>query len=127
MKKIIYVVLLTSFAFYSCSGDDDNEPIFDQPTNGSSNICDANDSLNATSITETTAILEWFGPSRDFYQVEYSLNGFTLGNGTMLNSNENSINISGLSADTAYDFYVRGNCGGSSFSDWTGPHSFVTD
>ena len=45
----------------------------------------------------------------------------------MANSNENELLVEGLSSDTAYDFYVRGNCGGSEFSEWTGPHSFVTD
>lgn len=124
MKKTIYILTLIMITLYSCSSDDNENNNPEDPQNE----CSAPDNdLRAENITASSAVLRWFGISRDFYQVEYGLNGFSQGNGTMSNANENELLVEGLSSDTAYDFYVRGNCGGSEFSDWTGPHSFVTD
>jgi len=131
MKKAIYILTLLLITTYNCSDDDTSGgaagTLFPIDINEDTSSCAENDGLSAESITNNSARLRWFGPSRDFYEVEYGLNGFSQGSGTTVNSNDNDLLVTGLSADTAYDFYVRGNCGGSDFSDWAGPHSFVTD
>lgn len=123
MKKTIYTLTLVILTFYSCSSDDNSSPSTEDPKNQ----CEQPTEQYVTGITTTSARLVWRGPTRDFFQVEYGPNGFTQGTGTTENSNENDLSVNGLSPDTPYDFYVRGNCGGSEFSDWAGPYSFVTD
>ena len=44
------------------------------------------------------------------WEVEYGPAGFTPGNGTTATASADSINISGLSPNTAYDFYVTPTC-----------------
>ena len=123
MKKTIYILALITLVFSSCSSDDNNN----LNDGDAQNQCEAPLDLGTRDITTTNVILGWGGFSSDFFQVEYGLNGFTQGNGTIVNSNDNDLLVNGLSSNTAYDFYVRRNCGGLEFSDWAGPHTFVTD
>jgi hypothetical protein len=60
-----------------------------------------------------------------FFEVEYGPNGFAKGTGTTLTVN-NATPIQGL-ANGAYDYYLRGNCGGDVWSDWNGPTSFLIE
>lgn len=55
----------------------------------------------------------------DYYQVEYGLQGFTLGSGTRVMSPLSSsyMPINGLQASTTYDFYVRAICNRSEQND----------
>jgi hypothetical protein len=59
-----------------------------------------------------------------FINVEYGANGYTRGSGTKSTIQTSGGQISGL-ANGAYDFYVQGNCGGTSNSDWAGPLSVL--
>lgn len=58
-----------------------------------------------------------------FYEIEYGSNGFSKGSGTTVTMS-GSYEINGLTNGT-YDIYVRGNCGGTSWSDWSSPQSFL--
>jgi hypothetical protein len=51
--------------------------------------------------------------------------GTTVATGTTL-AGVDSVVITGLSASTAYDFYVRGDCGSLSLGPWSGPLSVST-
>lgn len=51
------------------------------------------------------------------YEVQYGLQGFTLGTGTTISTNSGtSASLTGLAAQTTYDFYVRAMC---SQGDWS--------
>ena len=63
------------------------------------------------------------GIAHDFFEIEYGLNGFSKGAGTTVQVN-NYQSISGLTPGT-YDFYGRGNCGGTEWSGWSEPKSVV--
>lgn len=65
--------------------------------------------------------------STGYYEVEYGPTGFSLGNGTRKTVNSTSYSGGSFTGGTTYDFYVRGNCGGSDFSPWAGPASFYAD
>jgi hypothetical protein len=123
IKTLLFLSILV--AFISCSSDDDGTISTEDP--GISDQCPAPGDLDAVNISTNSARLEWLSASSDFNQVEYGINGYTFGSGTMANSNEPNLTIDGLSPDTAYDFYVRINCGGTEFSEWAGPRAFVTD
>jgi hypothetical protein len=59
--------------------------------------------------------------------VEYGANGFTLGTGTQVVVLTNpTIQITGLTENTAYSFYVRGVCSVPDSSLWIGPSSITT-
>lgn len=59
------------------------------------------------------------------YQVKYGEAGFS-GSGTTFNTNTTSLYDIPLAAQTSYDFYVRANCGGSSWSSWEGPYTYFS-
>lgn len=59
------------------------------------------------------------------YDIEYGISGFAHGTGTTLtnqsvvvNGSTGTYSITGLNSNTAYDFYVRANCGGTN-SAWS--------
>lgn len=60
--------------------------------------------------------------NNDFYEIEYGSNGFSKGSGTTATINgSTTLSLS----NGAYDFYARGNCGGSEWSEWYGPKSVL--
>jgi len=52
------------------------------------------------------------------WQVEYGPTGFLHGEGTLINIDTTICNITGLTGNRQYDFYVRAACGDSSYSEW---------
>ena len=85
--------------------------------------CTPPSSLTATQ-TSTEVTLGWTG-SGDSYDVEWGLNGFTLGEGTQitgLTTNSTVLDITTLD-NGIYQFYVAQSCGDGEMSVWTGPFS----
>lgn len=78
------------------------------------------------SIGSNQVVLGWTSGGASNWQVEYGSPGFTPGSGTQVNASSNPFTLTGLSANTAYDFYVRDSCGLGDVSTWTGPLSFTT-
>ncbi|MEM7161509.1 MAG: T9SS type A sorting domain-containing protein [Bacteroidota bacterium] len=60
-------------------------------------------------------------------QIEYGLAGFPLGTGTIVNSTNASVVISGLTIDTDYQAYITEICPDSTISNLLGPVNFSTD
>ena len=84
--------------------------------------------INLPTNTATTSItLNWdaslSNPAN--YNVEYGAVGFVQGSGTTVSPATNSANLTGLAADTVYDFYVRSNCGATQ-SVWSTVSKFTT-
>ncbi len=83
--------------------------------------------LTASKITGTIAELNWTeSGTATNWDIEYGASGFTLGSGTTVTGVTNPYNLTGLSAETDYDVYVRANCGGGDLSDWSAVESFMT-
>ncbi len=89
--------------------------------------CPAPTSLTASAITATGANLGWTeNGTAALWNIEYGPAGFSLGTGIPVGGvNSNPYAISGLTASTAYQFYVQADCGAAT-SGWTGPFSFTT-
>ncbi|MEQ8360467.1 MAG: T9SS type A sorting domain-containing protein [Cytophagales bacterium] len=83
-------------------------------------------SLLASNLGPTNADLSWIGGSGGSFQIEYGPQGFTPGSGTSVNTSNNPYALSGLTANTMYDFYVRSICGPGDTSAYAGPLSFTT-
>lgn len=86
--------------------------------------------LSATNITPTDALISWNSASGNMngvWNIEWGLNGFTLGSGTTIsNVTTTSYLLTGLSSFTSYDFYVQENCSINGSSYWSGPFAFST-
>lgn len=84
--------------------------------------------VNAQTLTTTTSVtLNWV-PSLSnpaSYDIEYGAPGFVQGSGTTVTSTTNSVSITGLTAETVYDYYIRSNCGATQ-SVWTSANKFTT-
>lgn len=84
-------------------------------------------SLTATAVTSSTATFQWVeNGTATLWNVEYGFAGFTQGLGTLVNGVTNPFPVSGLAPNTAYQYYVKADCGGSGTSTWSGPYSFTT-
>jgi len=79
--------------------------------------------------TTTTASFAWDEPATtpEGYELEYGVDGFTLGTGTAVDLTDAVVDIENLTAGTDYQFYVRTNCGDGVYSEWAGPLGFTTD
>ena len=60
--------------------------------------------------------------------VEYGIQGFVQGSGTMvqIQPGDSLITLTGLTPQTSYDIYVRNNCGSGDVSEWLLKQSFTT-
>jgi hypothetical protein len=89
--------------------------------------CFAPTSLTASNITLSSADLAWTeGGSATSWEVEWDTTGFTLGAGNSAVTATNPHPLTGLSASTGYDYYVRAICGAADSSLWSGPYTFAT-
>ena len=82
-----------------------------------------------TEITSTTADVHWTEiGTPESWTVEYGPEGFTPGNGTVINDNDGTpmASLSDLEVLTSYDVYVTSNCGEGSTSATVGPVTFST-
>ncbi len=84
------------------------------------------------SVTTNSITISWTDNLNDpapntEYTIEYGLIGFTQGTGTILTNQSNPATITGLNAQTQYDFYVQANCDVNDNSYWKGPISATTN
>ena len=83
--------------------------------------------LTATNITTTTADLGWTDPTGSTWDIEYGATPFTpTGTPTITGTTTNPHNLTGLTVNTSYEFYVRTDCGVNGTSNWAGPFAFNT-
>jgi hypothetical protein len=92
--------------------------------------CPVPSNLTATSITSAGATLGWnIGCSEILWDVHVDLAGSAAPTTSISNEevSTNPLVLSGLTANTAYQYYVRANCGDTDgTSTWTGPFLFTT-
>ncbi len=114
-----YYIVISTWATPQSVGytlDIDNCPTCTDPTNQAE-----------SNITSTSADLSWTENSGNTaWEIEYGLTGYAQGSGTTIAVTANPYTLSGLTASTDYDWYVRSDCGGGTYSNWVGPHNFTT-
>ena len=89
--------------------------------------CSAIFNLTVSEVDTMHATLSWtYEGEPDHFEAEYGIQGFTLGNGTPINTNSNSLFLTDLQPDSYYDVYVRSVCDDSLWGDWS-MTSFHTD
>jgi hypothetical protein len=91
-------------------------PTCPQPTN-----------LSLVTASSTTAELQWTaGGSETQWQIEYGLQGFTPGTGTIVSTNTNPTTLTGLTPNSFYQAYISGICGPGDTSYWAGTFNWNT-
>lgn len=76
--------------------------------------------VSVSSVTNTSAVLNWSSNATNF-DIEYGPDGFTPGQGTIVENVSHNYLLTGLQSSTAYDFYVRSNCGVNEIGEWSAP------
>ncbi|TNE28624.1 MAG: T9SS type A sorting domain-containing protein [Bacteroidetes bacterium] len=85
-------------------------------------VCPSPAGFNSTNVTCTTVELDW-SSSEPTSILEYGPAGFTMGSGTIMNVAA-PYTVSGLMANTAYEFYVGNECNGD--TTFVGPVAVTT-
>ena len=95
---------------------------------GIAQSCPSPSDLTESSFTQSSVDLSWTETgSATTWDIEYGAAGFSQGTGAIITGvTTNPYNLSGLSANLAYEWYVRSDCGSSSTSTWSDPGSFYT-
>ena len=89
--------------------------------------CDAPLTLTALNITNASADLSWSPVGTETsWNIEYGITGFTQGMGTTNSGVTNPYTVSGLTANTTYQYYVQADCTTNGISTWSGPFTFTT-
>ncbi|MBX7110163.1 MAG: fibronectin type III domain-containing protein [Chitinophagales bacterium] len=96
-----------------------------QKTESTTNGCGQPASPAAGSITSTTANISWTGTCNAVtYNLQYRKTGTITW--TSVNTASTNATISGLTANTSYDYRVRSECGGGNNSSYTAILTFTT-
>ena len=82
--------------------------------------------LGAFNITQNGADVFWTTGGATDWIIQYDTTGFALGTGTTVVASNDTMTLSGLMANTTYDFYVLDSCGAGNVSTYAGPFSFTT-
>jgi hypothetical protein len=91
--------------------------------------CFALDDFGFTAVTPSTIELSWEDNIEERlsnWTIEYGLQGFETGSGTIINTDETTSLIENLRHSTSYDFYIRTNCTDGNSSRFAGPLTVTT-
>ena len=109
----------------TCSGGSGNY-VAAQFTTTANVTCNPPTGLSSSAITSTGATVSWGTVSGGVsYDVDYSLSGQNSWTNVATATPSTSVNITGLSANTGYDWRVRSNCGASGSSGYSSAQ-FIT-
>lgn len=90
-------------------------------------VCIKPENLNVFG-DELTWDFSSFTVSPSYFQVEYGLQGFTIGTGTQITTNDEYVEGLVMEQGNVYDFYVRTFCTNNlGFSEWAGPVSYFAE
>lgn len=83
--------------------------------------------LTVGTITPTSAVLGWTNNgTATAWEVAVQTPGSGTPTGPGTAAGTNPFTATGLTPGTAYEYYVRANCGSGNFSNWVGPFNFNT-
>ncbi len=91
-------------------------------------FCPSPENLQASGITESSAVLEWtsIAPQVESAQISWGEAGITPEQGIIIVPDAFPYVLSDLMPSTAYEFYIRESCGSFGVGEWTGPVRFFT-
>lgn len=107
-----------------CASDASKKSGYSQVTVSTTNTCALPASATATGVTQTTATISWTGTCNAVsYDVQYRKTGVVTW--TTVNTTATSTTLTGLTANTGYDYRIRTKCA-STNSAYTAIQNFTT-
>ena len=83
--------------------------------------------LMAGNSTASAADLSWTALGTETaWNIQYDITGFVPGTGTVVGVTSNPYTLTGLTAQTSYDYWVQADCGSGTTSAYVGPYTFTT-
>ena len=114
-----------TFVFYGYSGNSDigwDASIICEPMPPCPNVPT---NIYINNITQSTIDASWYDYNNNSWEYQVVPHGTPpVSSGTIINLSQ--IHITGLIANTCYDFYLRARCTNGN-SDWTSPYNFCTE
>ncbi|MBR1799130.1 MAG: fibronectin type III domain-containing protein [Bacteroidales bacterium] len=100
----------------------------DTPVQFTTEVCQPVTFLTVSNITSSTATVSWTAPNAQSNQFElnWGYSGFPVGSGSLQTVTGTTYTITGLTADVAYEVYVRNLCTGDIYSNWSAGREFTT-
>ncbi|WP_458628367.1 GEVED domain-containing protein [Winogradskyella sp. PC D3.3] len=123
---------IVQFAIYATSGTvvdtADNDIFVDNFRVRGIPTCPEPTDLSASALTLTSTELSWIETgTATSWNIQYGEAGFPLGSGTYITDvTTNPYTLSGLTADTSYEYYVQAICSPGDESSYNGPFQFYT-
>jgi len=114
--KNLAALFLFALIFVACSSDDDNQ----------NTSCIKPTNIAIDQLASTSLLFTWDANDETSWELEYGQNGFSIGNGTVVQTSQTNYFIENLIPATAYQVFVRANCGSNGFSDYS-QLDFVTE
>ncbi|HBS87520.1 MAG: hypothetical protein A2W91_00360 [Bacteroidetes bacterium GWF2_38_335] len=116
-----------SFASGAGSGFTSGQVIYDFAAYCSPITCFTPTDIFMSNNSAGSAEISWTAVnSETFWVIEYGPEGFSP-TGSGITTSSNPYTITGLDIATAYDFYIKANCGSGNYSFWSDPLTFFTD
>jgi len=88
--------------------------------------CPSPSNLQINYTTQCSASIIWASNYASEWLVEYGSSGFNIGEGILISTTNNILELSNLIPGTTYDFYVKTDCGTGEYSETQGPLSITT-
>ena len=119
---IYFAICLTGLL--GCASRNDEEIMVEEPIK---DFCSAPLNLKVSSIANT---ISWdksnTGVAASYYQLQYGLQGFSLGTGTIVDLNSTNYNGAVMKKGNKYDIYVRTYCNNIvGWSNWSPAYTYL--
>lgn len=104
-----------------------NDILIDDVVFKEKTTCLPANNITISSVTNNSVKLSWTASNTDGnWDIAYGLNNFIFEGAANILAVNNPYVLNSLEAATAYDFYVRANCGDGNPGEWIGPYHFTT-
>ncbi|NND63304.1 MAG: fibronectin type III domain-containing protein [Flavobacteriaceae bacterium] len=107
MKRLLLLAVACTLLL-SCSNDDD----------GTNNNCSKPENISIEQINSMSVFFSWDTGGESAFEFEYGESGFSIGSGTVVQTSQTEFLVDGLNPLTAYEIFLRSNCGSDGLSDY---------
>ncbi len=115
------LIVGTTYDYYIKSFCEETESAYSEANTFTTEACEIPTNVEVFNVSSNSVTLNWNAKGQEVWEIEYGLENFELGTGTVLFTETIPSTIENLSASTRYDIYIRANCGPNGRSEYVGP------